>query len=203
MARKGATSTQRLGPPPVTNGNPPSSTITAQIVDKASNRQGQQQSEISPEFFQLLDQFLNEDQIDEDDAKVVGFIAVVAEAGLDKIPEDRLFAPELRNSQIIKCITAIKFNIQRKPYLLLSARDESSDGAPQPPLILWMFPKFLKLLGHPDFASLQELLKDLISTCLTAFSQSPSRWRHAASLLQLCRSCVDSMFSFDTQMIDS
>jgi serine/threonine-protein kinase ATR len=86
MARKGGNSTQRMAPPPITNGHsiPPPSTIAAQIVHNASNlHDAQQDATAKVSFGELVKEFLQHPNTDEPDQQLVALISVIAEAGLE------------------------------------------------------------------------------------------------------------------------
>lgn len=196
MARKGGGSAQRQPLHPIPNGNPPPSTIAAQIVSNAANIRGQQEPGSKVAFAELLKEFLKDPSTDEPNSQLnAQFISVVAEAGLNALLQNNVFAPDLLIPQAIDSISAIKLTIQRRPHLLLSTRAEEDDGNPRPPLFLWLFPILIGLLGQPNFGAIQEHLQGLLSTCIGVFSQTSRLWHHAITLVQLYRSCVESMYT--------
>ena len=201
MARKGGGSTQRLAPPLVANGNPPPSTIAAQIVNNAANGNAQQEPGSKVAFAQLLKEFLNDPSTDEPSSQLnASLISVIAEAGLDALLKEDPFALGQLIEQGIDSIAAIKLTIQRRPHLLLSARDGEDDGSPRP-LFIWLFPKLLGMLEQPNLGPIPGNVQDLLSVCIDILSRTSGLWRQAMSLKQLYRSCVDSMFCPSLQRI--
>ncbi|KAH7380651.1 protein kinase rad3 [Pyrenochaeta sp. MPI-SDFR-AT-0127] len=199
MARKGGGSTQRMAPPPVTNGhaigNPPPSTIAAQIVHNASNIHARQDSAAKVSFGELVKEFLQHPSTDEPDPQLVALICVIAEAGLENLFKDDPFAQDQQRQQGIDSIAVIKLILQQKPHLLLSAKDGDDEGGPRPPLILWLYPKLLGLLTHVTLQPFHEHVYDLLSLCLGVLTRTCTLWRQATAVLQLYRSCVQHILT--------
>jgi serine/threonine-protein kinase ATR len=194
MARKGGTSTQRPSAP-VTVGNPPPSTIAAQIVNNATNINGHQGPESKIPFPELLREFLRNPIIDDLDPQLnVQFISTIAEAGLDALHQDNPFSLDQPKDLAIDSIRAINISIWQIPQLLLSSRSSKDNDTPEPPVFLWLFPKLLSLLDPLKFEVLQGPLQDLLSTCLKALSRTSGLWHHESSLAQLFQSSVTSMY---------
>lgn len=195
MARKAANSTQRLAPASITNGNPPPSTIAAQIVNNASNVNAHQQPGSKVAFAQLLKEFLNDPSTDEPSSQLnAQLISVIAEAGLDALLKDDPFALGQLLEQGIDSIAAIRLSIQRRPHLLLSARATEDEATTQPPLLIWLFPKLLSLLDQPNLEAIHADVQNLLSTFIGVLCRTPKLCHQAISVLKLYRSCVDSMY---------
>jgi serine/threonine-protein kinase ATR len=203
MARKGASSTQRMPPPSTTkglaatNGNanvPPPSTIAAQIVQNASNLHARQDAAAKVSFGELVREFLQHPTTDEPDPQLVALICVIAEAGVDNLFKEDPFAQDQQRQQGIDSIAALDLIIQKKPHLLLSARDSEDEGSPRPPLFIWLFPKLLGLMSHVTLQPLHQHAQDLLSSCLRVLSQTPSLWRSGASVALLYRSSVQRKY---------
>jgi len=200
MARKGATSTQRMAPPPksngltTTNGNanvPPPSTIAAQIVQNATYHHAHQDSAAKVSFGELVKEFLQHPNTDDEpEPQLVALISVIAEAGIEGLFKDDPFAQDQQRQQGIDSISALQVIIQKKPHLLISAKDGGGDGNPQPPLFVWLFPKLLGLMTHITLQPLHQHVQELLGLCLDALSRASSLWRHATSLALLYRSAV-------------
>jgi serine/threonine-protein kinase ATR len=196
MARKGGSSTQRMAPPPVANGNsngvPPPSTIAAQIVHNASNVHARQGEATKVSFGELVKEFLQHPNTDEPDAQLVALICVIAEAGLEGLFKDDPFARDQQRQQGIDSIAALTFILQQKPHLLMSVREGEDDGIPRPPLILWLYPKLLGLLAHATLTHVHKHVQQLLNLCLSVLARTSALWRPAAAVSQLYRSCVQS-----------
>lgn len=197
MARKGGGSTQRKAPPLPqadilmngnTNGNPPPSTIAAQIVHNAATIKSRQDAAAKVTFGELLKEFLQHPSTDEPDVQLVAFICVVAEAGLDGLSKDDPFAQNEQREQGVRSIAAIMYLLKQKPYLLFSTKDGEDNGTPRPPIILWLFPKLLGLLTRPTLRSLHTHVQDMLTFCLDILASSTVFSRQAAAILQLYKS---------------
>lgn len=204
MARKGGGSTQRKAPPalpvnaPVngnTNGHPPPSTIAAQIVHNAANVNSRQDAAAKVTFGELLKEFLQHPNTDEPDVQLVAFICVVVEAGLEGLFKDDPFAQDQQGEQGIRSIAAIMYLLHQKPHLLLSAKDGEDNGNPQPPVILWLFPKLLSLLTHATLRSIHWHIRDLLSFCLSTLARSLAYSSQTISAMQLYKSSVIREYS--------
>ncbi|KAF1842478.1 uncharacterized protein K460DRAFT_346363 [Cucurbitaria berberidis CBS 394.84] len=199
MARKGGSSVQRMAPPPITNGhmngNPPPSTIAAQIVHNASNIHARQDSAAKVTFGELVKEFLQHPSTDEPDPQLVALICVIADAGLEGLLKDDPFAQDQQRQQGIDGIAVIKLILQQKPHLLLSAKDDDDEGSPRPPLLLWLYPKLLGLLTQATLQPIHGQVQNLLDLCLIVSTRASALWRQAAAVVQLYRSCVQTILS--------
>jgi serine/threonine-protein kinase ATR len=198
MARKTGGSAQRMAPLPTTYGrakataigNPPPSTIAAQIVHNATNINSRQDAATKVTFGELVKEFLQHPSTDEPDPQLVALICVIAEAGLEGLSTDDPFAQDQQRQQGLDSIAALKFLIQQKPHLLLSAKDGGDDSGPQPPLFVWLCPKLLGLLTHTTLQPIHQNVRDLLSLCPEILFKTPIYWRRAVEIVQLYKSNV-------------
>lgn len=198
MARKGGGSTQRMAPPPTTNvhtnGNtnaiPPPSTIAAQIVHNAANVHSRQDAAAKVTFGELVKEFLQHPGIDEPDVQLVALISVIVEAGLESLFKEDPFAQDQQRQQGINSINALMYLLDQKPHLLLSAKDSEDGGSPQPPLIIWLFPKLMGLLTHTTLHQIHQHIQGLLSLCLDVLTQTSTYSRKAVAVMQLYKSSV-------------
>lgn len=199
MARKGGGSAQRKAPPlpPAnaliksnTNGNPPPSTIAAQIVYNAANINSKQDDAAKVTFGELLKEFLQHPSTDEPDVQLVAFICVVTEAGLDGLFKEDPFAQDEQREQGVRSIAAIMYLLNQKPYLLFSAKDGEEDGTPRSPVILWLFPKLVGLLTRETLRPIHKHVQEMLNSCLDILARSKTLSRQAANMLQLYKSSV-------------
>jgi serine/threonine-protein kinase ATR len=199
MARKGGGSAQRKVPPLPTanvatngipNGNPPPSTIAAQIVHNAAKTHSRQDAASKVTFGELLKEFLQHPNTDEPDAQLVAFICVVAEAGLESLFRDDPFAQDEQREQGIRSINAITYLLHQKPHLLLQPKDGEDSGTPRPPVILWLFPKLLGLLTHATLRPIHANVEGLLSFCLSILARSTAYSRSAVSVMQLYKANI-------------
>lgn len=189
MARTGGSSTQRQ-----VLGNPPPSTIAAQIVNNASN--------VKP-FPELLREFLRNPIIDDLDPELnVQFISTIVEAGLDNLHYDNPFASHQDKDLAIDSLRAIKISIWQIPQLLTSSRKrKEKEDISDPPVFLWLFPKILGLLDPKRFRELQDDLQDLLTSFLEVLGGVSGSFYQEASAAQLYRSCAISTYCATESLI--
>jgi serine/threonine-protein kinase ATR len=194
-----------MAPPPITtnglattNGHtnlPPPSTIAAQIVQNASNLHARHDAAAKVSFGELVKEFLQHPSTDESDPQLVALICVIVEAGLEGLFKDDPFAQDQQRQQGIDSISALILIIQKKPHLLISAKDSDEDSSPQPPLFVWLFPKLLGLMLHVTLQPLHQHAQNLLQLCLNVLVRNSSFWRKAASLAVMYRTCVQSRYN--------
>ena len=210
MARKAGGSAQRLAPLPTTSGrakattigNPPPSTIAAQIVHNATKTNSRQDAATKVTFGELVKEFLQHPSIDEPDPQLVALICVIAEAGLEGLSTDDPFAQDQQRQQGLDSVAALKFLIQQKPHLLLSARDGGDNNDPQPPLFVWLCPKLLGLLTHATLQPIHQHVRDLLSSCPKMLLKIPAHWRRAVEIVQLYKSNIQCQCTLFVQSIE-
>jgi serine/threonine-protein kinase ATR len=198
MARKGGGSTQRKAPLPAahvhtngnSNGNPPPSTIAAQIVHNAANVSSRQDAAAKVTFGELVKEFLQHPSTDEPDAQLVALICVVVEAGLEGLLRDDPFAQDQQREQGINSIDALGYLLRQKPHLLLCAKESEDKAAPQPPVIIWLFPKILGLLAHATLRPIHKHVQGLLFMCINLLIQKAAYSRQGVALAQLYKSSV-------------
>lgn len=201
MARKGGNSTQRMAPPPIHHGSanahanalPPPSTIAAQILHNASNVHARHNAEAKVSFGELVKEFLQHPNTDEPDSQLVALISVISEAGLEGLFKDDPFAQDQQRQQGVDSIDALKIIIEQKPHLLMSTKDGDEQGGPRPPLLLWLFPKLLRLLTHTTLQFVHQPAQELLGLCLGALVQTSALWRQIRATLRLYKSCVQTI----------
>jgi len=202
MARKGGNSTQRMAPPPLhneianrhSNGLPPPSTIAAQIVHNASNIHTRQDAEAKVSFGELVKEFLQHPNTDEPDLQLVALITVISEAGLEALFKDDPFAQDQQQQQGSDSIDALKIILQEKPHLLLSVKDGEEDGSPRPPLLLWLYPKLLRLITHATLQFVHEPVQKLLELSLEVLLRTSALWRQVRTVSRLYKTCVHSRY---------
>ncbi|KAH8732219.1 hypothetical protein GQ44DRAFT_602205 [Phaeosphaeriaceae sp. PMI808] len=172
---------------------PPPSTIAAQIVRNASNLYARHDAAAKVSFGELIKEFLQHPSTDEPDPQLVALICVIAEAGFEGLFVDDPFAQIQQRQQGVDSISALHLIIQKKPHLLLEPKDGEYEGPPQPPFILWLFPKLLGLMAHATLHPLHQDVHQLFDLCLEILSRTPSFWRNATSIAALYKSTVEGL----------
>jgi serine/threonine-protein kinase ATR len=163
-------------------------------VQNASNLHARHDAAAKVSFGELVKEFLQHPSTDEPDPQLVALICVIAEAGLEGLFKDDPFAQDQQRQQGIDSISALNLIIQKKPHLLLSAKDADEQGSPQPPLLVWLFPKLLGLMSHVTLQPLHQHAQSLLELCLNTLVRNPSFWRSARSVAAMYRSSVQSRY---------
>ncbi|KAI9820333.1 MAG: serine/threonine-protein kinase M1 [Pycnora praestabilis] len=183
------------------NGDPPVSTIAAQIVNKLSDASGQAVPGYRKEFDQLLLEILStEDAASErgaveTDLKVIyKLVYVVTRAGLQVLLRDDPFAnSEQLLGQAQNSLAVIELTVERNPEVLFFHFQDTveAEGKSYPVLFLWLLPKLLALLGHRNAENLHADLMRILSTFLVVTLRTPEVWLSGATLLKYYRDCIN------------
>ncbi len=190
------------------NGDPPPSTIAAQIVDNLSSVNREPRQDDQRNFEQLLLTIVGNDGMAATSAGVIEtdlndnykLINVVTRAGLEVMLRDDPFMdishllPQASNSVLV-----IELTIKRTPDVLFFKPHDitGSSRESQVPLFLWLLPKLLALFAVKDADYFQQKIMNLISTILTVTTRSPGSWQNWEQLLRYFKACVCGM-SYDS-----
>jgi len=158
------------------NGEPPQSTLAAQLVDKITEEKARLSDHGDETFRQLLREVLSGDN----DQSIHGpgietninvnykLIYVIVKAGLDPLIQVNLFSGrDSHFRQAIESLAAIETTIQRNPDVLVtipsgSGQDPNYGG----PLFLWLIPKLLGLISRAQ-SEFEKSIMQLLRTVLT------------------------------------
>lgn len=176
------------------NGLPPPSTIPAQIVHNATNANAQQRTSDRQPFIEQVKDFLRHPELNDPDSLCSAFVCAITNGGLDPFFQEDPFSRGHLEDQGIHCIAALKVIFEQKPYLLLApTHADEDDGSSKPPVVIWLFPKLLGLLAQSDNTNIHGHVRDLLYTFLDVFNRSARALGQTKSMIQLYRSCVESM----------
>ncbi|KAI9793452.1 MAG: serine/threonine-protein kinase M1 [Candelina submexicana] len=177
------------------NGEPPPSTLAAQLVDNLSSVNREPQQDDQRNFEQLLLTIVGSDGMSATSGGVIEtdlndnykLINVVTRAGLEVMLQDDPFA-ERRHllPQALNSILVIELTIQRTPAVLFfnPPNIAKESGKLQVPLYLWLLPKLLALSTVKDANHFQQKLMNLLSTILTVTTRYPRGWQNCEKLLR-------------------
>jgi serine/threonine-protein kinase ATR len=197
MARRGGGQRQTHHPTP-NNANlasgdnlPPPSTIAAQIVRNQSHV-ARQEPENKALFGELLQEYLKNPAIEEANVETnAQLIRVVVEAGLDVMLKDDPFAPDTLLQQANDSLLVIQLTINRTPEVLLFCSNDESTEEAKPPLLLWLLPKILSLLGRSHMSVIQDDLCGLLTLSLQILRKSSQLWRSACTITSIFQEIVE------------
>ncbi|CAF9933836.1 serine/threonine-protein kinase M1 [Imshaugia aleurites] len=139
------------------NGEPPQSTLAAQLVSHFTDGKKHPRTQDEETFRQLLREILGTEsgqlvraeppEMDSDvDCKL---IYVIVKAGLERINSDDMFGGKTEMArQAADSLAAINFTVRRNPEVLFVALQvQGPEPRPVGPLYLWLLPKLLALAG--------------------------------------------------------
>ena len=194
MSRRIAVSSQRAALIKFTvdgDSFPPPSTIAAQIVKNQAPEQLNQDPQNKELFGKLLQDYLQDPSSEDVNLSLSSqLIAVVCKAGLDVLFEDNPFSSHTAEPQAIDSLSVIQLTVQKTPRLLFYEEQGEID-VQNPPLLVWLFPKLLALLGLAQFKRVQESVQRLLTVCLRITTKLADAYRNALAIIGLYQACID------------
>lgn len=159
-------------------GNPPASTVAAQIVENLTQGQYPARQPDKAEFQRLLHEILNPDDDGDGDgddvAESIGtnvdvncrLIYVVVRAGLDALSNQDAFEDEDEiHKQAVASLSVVELTVRRSPEVLLS----TLHGPPQVGcLYLWLVPRLFIILGSTEAKDIRRHICEVFKTILLA-----------------------------------
>ncbi|KAH8885781.1 hypothetical protein GQ53DRAFT_797114 [Thozetella sp. PMI_491] len=175
------------------NGGPPPSTLAAQLVENISSTttrssRPDETGELK-RLFDVIERVKNYPELLKSPAEREEhnhmLIYICARVNLEGPKWD---LPSLDSTELAaEALKAVKFfqvTIQETPSVLTFAADPTAFlFRGNEPLWVWLLPKVLKLLGHPDFASIKEAVEGFCGFVLSTVSQTGILWELASPLM--------------------
>ena len=158
------------------NGEPPQSTLAAQLVNKITDGKRRPRNQDEETFQQLLKEVLDsENEVTSTATNVDSnlnvnnkLIFVIVKAGLDPLTQENPFSRH--NEQIrraVESLHAIQITMRQTPTVLFACPSCSDDASQHDvPLFLWLMPKLLILLDLNIHGNIREAVEALLSTAL-------------------------------------
>lgn len=167
------------------NGGPPPSTLAAQLVGNISTTTRSSRPDETSELkrlFEAIETVKNDPDCLKTPAERVEhnhtLIYVYARVVLEGLKWDDPFADrEKLKEEALKAIQFLKVTIQETPTVLSYETDNTMllyRG--QEPLWVWLFPKLLRMLGHPQCLVLSDPIQSLFHFILDVASRSGGLW---------------------------
>lgn len=167
------------------NGGPPPSTLAAQLVGNIATTARSSRPDESSElkrFFEIIERVKDDpESLKTTDERIKHnhlLIYVYACVVLEGLKWDDPFADrDQLKSEASKAVQFLKVTIQETPTVL----NYNTDGSEflhrgQEPLWAWLFPKILKMLGHPHCLSLTPSLEAFFHFVFAIGTQSIGLW---------------------------
>lgn len=155
-------------------GNPPASTLAAQIVENLTQGQYPARQPDKEEFKRLLQEILNPDDDGDDVAESIEtnvdvscrLIYVVVRAGLDSLSNQDAFEDEAElQKQAVASLSVVELTVRRSPEVLLSTLHGSQQVGS---LYLWLVPKLFIVIGSTEDKDIHRRICELFKTILSA-----------------------------------
>lgn len=188
------------------NGGPPPSTLAAQLVGNISTSARSSRPDETSELKRLFEA-IETVKNDPDHLKTLAervehnhtLIYVYARVVLEGLKWDDPFADRERmKEEALKAIQFLKVTIQETPTVVNYATDGKTFlYRGEEPLWVWLFPKLLRMLGHPQCLALSDSLQSFFHFVLDVASRSGGLWNSCGlmySYLQANLRCEALLF---------
>lgn len=155
-------------------GNPPASTVAAQIVDNLTQGQYPARQPDKEEFQRLLQEILNPDDDGDETAEPIEtnvdvncrLIYVVVRAGLGSLSNQESFDEnDDLHKQAIASLSVVELTVQRSPGVLFSIIHGSQQVGP---LYLWLLPRLFIIFGSTKDKDIRRCVCKVIKAGLVA-----------------------------------
>lgn len=155
-------------------GNPPASTVAAQIVENLTQGQYPARQPNKEEFQRLLQEILNPDDDADDVADSIEtnvdvncrLIYVVVRAGLDSLSNPDAFEDQDEiHKQAVASLSVVDLTVRRSPEVLLSTLHGPQQVGS---LYLWLVPRLFMILGSTEDIEIRRRICDVFKTMLMA-----------------------------------
>lgn len=155
-------------------GNPPASTVAAQIVENLTQGQYPARQPDKEEFQRLLQEILNPDDDGDEIAESIEtnvdvncrLIYVVVRAGLEPLSNQESFEEhDDLHKQAIASLSVVELTVRRSPGVLFSTIHGPQQVGP---LYLWLLPRLFIILGSTKDKDIRRCVCEAIKTGLVA-----------------------------------
>ena len=182
------------------NGEPPKSTLAAQLVNHFTDGKKHPRNQDKETFRQLLQEVLgSEDEqhprieaIETDNVVNYKLIYVIFKAGLETLhSEDPFRKEDERHKQAVDSLAAIELTIRRNPEVLFTApSNQETDLRLKGPLFLWLVPKLLNITGEIQDCGITDCVIQLIKTSLINEKEVHSKGKKPNLVLKYLKGCI-------------
>ena len=186
------------------NGEPPKSTLAAQLVNHFTDGKKHSRNQDQETFRQLLQEVLgSEDEqyprteaIETDSVVNYKLIYVIFKAGLEALhSEDPFGQQDEKHKQAVDSLAAIELTIRRSPEVLFAApSNQESDPKLKGPLFLWLVPKLLNLTGKSQDRGITDCVIQLLKTSLINEKKVHSKGKNLNLVLKYLKGCIKGQY---------
>lgn len=183
------------------NGEPPQSTLAAQLVSHFTDGKRHPRNQDEETFRQLLREILRTDNgqvvraesLETDSDMDCKLIYVIVKAGLERVNSDDLFNGKNELSRrAADSLAAINSTIRGNPEVLFVALQVQGPG-PRPigPLYLWLLPKILAFTGSLQDKETIDRVHRLFTTVLVIEGKTRARRVSLHPILKYVKGCIN------------
>ena len=186
------------------NGEPPKSTLAAQLVDHLTDGKKHSRNQDQETFRQLLQEVLgteDEEHFREESYEtnsIVNYklIYVIYKAGIEAVQSEDPFGQRVEvTRQLIDSLAAIKHTIRRNPEVLFVApSNHETEAKFKGPLFLWLLPKLLNLTGYSLNVSIRDAVIQLLKTALVTETKAHIRGVKINTIVRYLKGCTKGQF---------
>ena len=158
------------------NGDAPSSTLAAQLVQRFTNGTKRSKNQDSEAFRQLLsevlgtasDQSFSSETLENDVNINTKLIYVIVKAGLESLPSHSLFDSGSETySQLVDSLVALEITLSRCPEVLfVKSPNQETQPYGSGSLYQWLLLKLFAFLTNPDILDGDEGVDRLLKLCI-------------------------------------
>ena len=182
------------------NGDPPPSTLAAQLVQHFTDSKRRPKVQDQETFQQLLLEVLGIDanqpapaEALENDVDINSkLIYVIVKAGLDSLSHNSPFDKGSDSYQLVtNSLAAINITVKRCPSVLFATLpDQESESNHSGQLFLWLLPKLLSILAKSERSDVHNGVADLIKSCVLGEAKSQLITVKSCPISAYIRGCV-------------
>lgn len=182
------------------NGDPPPSTLTAQLVNHLTDGKKHSKNQDEETFRQLLREILgaegeqsSQTQTHETDNVVnCKLVYVIVKAGLETLTNRDPFGGQAEQSrQAIDSLIAVEYTLRKNPEsLFILTASQESVTTPHVPLFLWLIPKLLAIAGQVQDNAVINRVLELLKTIVSLGKKTHRKGIRICSITKYIRGCV-------------
>lgn len=182
------------------NGDPPQSTLAAQLVNHFTDGKKYSKNKDDETFRQLLCEVLGAESTrdsqshnhETDNDVNYKLVYVIVKAGLETLTDGDPFSEQAEKcQQAIDSLTAVEYTLKRSPEILfiLSPNNEFSSRFGIP-LFLWLIPKLLAVAGSAQNSSVKDCVLNVLRTIIVLEQENHVKGARIFSIGKYLNGCV-------------
>jgi len=182
------------------NGDPPPSTLAAQLVNHLTDGKKHSKNQDQETFRQLLREVLGAESEHNSQARMhdtdhdvnYKLVYVIVKAGLETLTNGDPFGGQAgRSTQAIDSLTAVEYTLIKSPEILfILTSGQEFDPNPHLPLFLWLIPKLLAVAGQVQDDTVIDRILKLLKTTVSLEKKIHIKGVRIYSIVKYIQGCV-------------